>query len=104
MGLLGAIKSGLGKVARGTLTVVTYPVVKPTEILMNTILKNALLSILKGLTATVLAALGAFAATPASSNDAVTALIWGSIITAIHALQTVIQHATMPAAKVTAVK
>jgi hypothetical protein len=92
MSFFGAIKSGLAKVGIGAVKVITYPIVKPTEVVMGVIIKNTLISLLKGVLATIVTALGAMALTPPASNDAATAFVWGLIITGIHALQTIIQH------------
>lgn len=94
MSLFGSIWNGVKAVGRKTLTVVTYPVVKPTEIVMNAVIQNILNSVLKGFIGTLVAALAAFASAPAQSNDPITVFIWGLVITGVHALQTLIQHLT----------
>ena len=96
MKFVGSLVKGIGHLAglagKKTVTVVTYPVVKPAEILMQVAINNVLISVLKGVLATLAAALGAAAGVVPVSADPFTIAIWGVIVTGIHALQTFIQH------------
>lgn len=96
MKFVGSLVKGIGHWAglagKKTITVVTYPVVKPTELLMQAVIKNTLISILKGVIATIVAALGAASGVAPVSPDPFTIAIWGVVVTGIHALQTILQH------------
>jgi hypothetical protein len=87
MNILKALGKGLN----------TINPIRVGESLMANAIKLALLSALKGLAATLLAALAAFSTTTPAAADAVTVMIWGLVINGVHALITLLQHIVNPA-------
>ena len=70
--------------------------IKVGEKLMATAVKNMLLSALKGVLATLVAALVAFTTTTPATSDALTVMLWGLLINGVHALITFLQHLANP--------